>query len=159
MWRQCDTSFFYSLVELSKSHIFPSPFSPAFTRVIGHFAASLGQVGCLLPWPDPCCCCNGDSVSTSSLGAFPHSFLRRELLWTQLRGRKSVEIWLLSVAMVSFKYYYTYPSFQLQNNSFQINILHLWSASICDKKNNHPKCRLGGKCWIKNNLKKIISSE
>ncbi len=74
MKRQCDTSFFYSLAELSKSHIFPSPFSPAFTQVIGHFAANFGQVGCLLPWPDPCCCCNGDSISTRSLGLFLTAF-------------------------------------------------------------------------------------
>jgi len=72
MKRQCDTSFFYSLAELSKRKFFSSSFSPAFTQVIGHFAANFGQVGCLLPWPDPCCCCNGHSISTSSLGAFPH---------------------------------------------------------------------------------------
>lgn len=83
MERHCDTSFFYSLAELSKNHIFRGPFSPAFTQVIGHFAANFGQVGCLLPWADPCCCCNGDSISTSSLGAFPHcnpSFLRKGVL-------------------------------------------------------------------------------
>lgn len=83
-----DTSFFYSLAELSKSHIFPSPLSPAFPQVIGHFAANFGQVGCLLPWPDPCCCCNGDSISTSSLGAFP----RRDPQLSEERAALSTEM-------------------------------------------------------------------
>lgn len=88
-----DTSFFYSLAELSKSRIFPSPFSSAFTQVIGHFAANFGQLGCLLPWPDPCCCCNGDSISTSSPGAFstprPPSLLgRRAPLNAEMERRR-----------------------------------------------------------------------
>ena len=96
MKRRCDTSFFYSLAELSKSHIFPSPFSPAFTQVIGHFAANFGQVGCLLPWPDPCCCCNGGQHFYQFAGGFstlwPPSSLRRELLWTLKRGGKRREL-------------------------------------------------------------------
>lgn len=77
---QRDTSFFYSLAGLSKSHIFLSLFSSAFFQVIGHFSASSRLVGCLLPWPDPCCGCNrgqhiyrftgGFSTQPPSLRAF-----------------------------------------------------------------------------------------
>lgn len=69
--RQRDTSFFYSLAELSKSHIFPSLFSPAFSLVIGHFSASFRLVGCLLPWPDPRCSCDrGRHFSRFTGGAY-----------------------------------------------------------------------------------------
>lgn len=151
MWRQCDTSFFYSLAELSKSHIFPSPFSPAFTQVIGHFAASLGQVGCLLPWPDPCCCCNGDSISTSSLGLFHIAFWGESCSEHSWGGEKVLK--------------YDFSVLQWSALSTITHILHFSCKiivfrsifSIYDllqyviKKNNNPKCRLGGKCWIKNN--------
>ncbi|KAG7503347.1 hypothetical protein JOB18_036765 [Solea senegalensis] len=72
-----------AFIAKSKGHVNPPASERAFTQVIGHFAANFRQVGCLLPWPDPCCCSNGDSVSTSSLGTLPHcnpSSLMRELL-------------------------------------------------------------------------------
>lgn len=67
---QRDTSFFDSLAELSKSHIFLSLFFLGFSRVIGHFSASSRLVGCLLPWPDPCCGCNRGRHSYWFTGGF-----------------------------------------------------------------------------------------
>lgn len=65
------TSFFYSLAELSKSHIFPSLFSLAFSQVIGHFSASFqaGWVRAAIGLT-PAAAVIGDGISTDSLGAF-----------------------------------------------------------------------------------------
>lgn len=97
-WRrtehQRDTSFFYSLAELSKSRIFRSLFSSAFSQVIGHFSASSRLVGCLLPWPDPCCGCNRGQRFYQFTGGF--STLPPQSKSFPERPRNSAEIWLLS---------------------------------------------------------------